>query len=299
MQSGLITRANQLRRGRKSGFTLIELLVVIAIIAILAAILFPVFAQARAKARQAACMSNEKQIALAIIMYTQDYDSTLPAYQYNYSYMGTGGPQAQWNNCIQPYLKNWLVEWDEQEGVDPYNIWGVGVYAWYYNWNTWPAYSYNVNYLDINSTCSGTAAPFSPDTPHALLETRIVSPAAFVTFTDAKIVGQAGVGYYASNATDSPAAIWSPNTCTWSNGGWGVGAYGDTYNYAPPNNTGTGETSIRHNSGCNTAFADGHVKWLTPGALAAGTNWYKGISSGAIQVTNASAYLWCFDPNIL
>src|SRR5579883_967287 len=59
------------------GFTLIELLVVIAIIAILAAILFPVFAQAREKARQTACLSNEKQIALAFIMYAQDYDETV------------------------------------------------------------------------------------------------------------------------------------------------------------------------------------------------------------------------------
>ena len=60
----------------KKAFTLIELLVVIAIIAILAAILFPVFAQARDKARYASCLSNEKQIGLGLMMYTQDYDET-------------------------------------------------------------------------------------------------------------------------------------------------------------------------------------------------------------------------------
>ena len=62
----------------KLGFTLIELLIVIAIVAILAAILFPVFAKVREKARQAVCSSNERQIGLAILSYTQDYDEVLP-----------------------------------------------------------------------------------------------------------------------------------------------------------------------------------------------------------------------------
>src|SRR5437899_22610 len=68
---------------RRTGFTLIELLVVIAIIAILAAILFPVFAQARDKARQATCLSNCKQIGLAHMMYAQDYDETFSPSRYN------------------------------------------------------------------------------------------------------------------------------------------------------------------------------------------------------------------------
>src|SRR3981189_2979626 len=68
---------------RHAGFTLIELLVVIAIIAILAAILFPVFAQARAKARQTSCLSNTKQVGTAVQTYTQDYDELLPGYRFN------------------------------------------------------------------------------------------------------------------------------------------------------------------------------------------------------------------------
>ena len=88
-----------------SAFTLIELLVVIAIIAILAAILFPVFAQARDKARQTSCLSNNKQIALSILMYVQDYDETFPLsaaespgdkYLYDLS----------WVSKVQPYVKN-------------------------------------------------------------------------------------------------------------------------------------------------------------------------------------------------
>ena len=71
-----------MRTPRCRGFTLIELLVVIAIIAILAAILFPVFAQARGKARQAACLSNLKQLGLATLMYAQDYDEMFPYMYY-------------------------------------------------------------------------------------------------------------------------------------------------------------------------------------------------------------------------
>ena len=84
------------------GFTLIELLVVIAIIAILAAILFPVFAQAREKARAISCLSNLKQIGTGMIMYTQDYDENLcPPFN------GTTGPNAMtWDRLVQPYIKN-------------------------------------------------------------------------------------------------------------------------------------------------------------------------------------------------
>src|SRR5580658_7599742 len=83
----------------KIGFTLIELLVVIAIIAILAAILFPVFAQARERARAITCVSNEKQMGVAILMYLQDNDETFPRGQYpDYS--------NNWDFVISPYVKN-------------------------------------------------------------------------------------------------------------------------------------------------------------------------------------------------
>jgi len=84
----------------RKGFTLIELLVVIAIIAILASILFPVFARAREKARQTACLSNMKQIGLSLQMYAQDYDETYPRYQFG------AGPDYFWRDGILPYVKN-------------------------------------------------------------------------------------------------------------------------------------------------------------------------------------------------
>src|SRR5450432_3278318 len=88
---------------KKSGFTLIELLVVIAIIAILAAILFPVFAQAREKARAISCLSNEKQLGLGIIQYQQDYDEHNPG-----GVNGYGGG-AGWAGQILPYVKSLAV----------------------------------------------------------------------------------------------------------------------------------------------------------------------------------------------
>jgi prepilin-type N-terminal cleavage/methylation domain-containing protein/prepilin-type processing-associated H-X9-DG protein len=106
----------------RRGFTLIELLVVIAIIAILAAILFPVFAKAREKARQTSCLSNLKQIALAIQMYTQDYDEIYPL-EYN-----VPGNWPLWEDELQPYIKNWQIF-----HCPSYNTTNVyGAYGW--NW---------------------------------------------------------------------------------------------------------------------------------------------------------------------
>src|SRR5437870_6994180 len=83
------------RRHKERGFTLIELLVVIAISAVLAAILFPVFAQARDKARQASCASNMKQLGLAVFMYAQDYDERMPSVHWGAYYY-----------AVQPYMRN-------------------------------------------------------------------------------------------------------------------------------------------------------------------------------------------------
>jgi prepilin-type N-terminal cleavage/methylation domain-containing protein/prepilin-type processing-associated H-X9-DG protein len=98
---------------RSKGFTLIELLVVIAIIAILAAILFPVFAQARAKARAISCVSNIKQLTLGMVMYAQDYDESFPQWKWDQNFSTPTAPGGQanngsslWWNAIYPYVKN-------------------------------------------------------------------------------------------------------------------------------------------------------------------------------------------------
>lgn len=107
----------------RRGFTLIELLVVIAIIAILAAILFPVFARAREKARQSSCLSNLKQIALAVQMYADDWSESLPYYQRTFGFA--------WYRDLEPYMKNLSLtvcpskpEWNQD---DPTHKVGYGL----------------------------------------------------------------------------------------------------------------------------------------------------------------------------
>ena len=151
----------------RRGFTLIELLVVIAIIAILAAILFPVFARAREKARQASCTSNVKQIMLGVIMYAQDYDEMLPGRRKGT--VGTptfncGANWALWPELITPYVKN------TQLFICPSNA-GARGYGWNYQ-----NFGYFSGTSGYSSTCGRAMAQVTqpaetiiigdnPDTP--------------------------------------------------------------------------------------------------------------------------------------
>jgi prepilin-type N-terminal cleavage/methylation domain-containing protein/prepilin-type processing-associated H-X9-DG protein len=167
-------------KSHKSGFTLIELLVVIAIIAILASILFPVFARARENARRASCQSNLKQIALGVFMYNQDYDEKLPQVNGDPNSATSGNPYG-WADALQPYLKSTQIFQCPSETQGP----STGP--------TVPGYS---DYW-MNSLASGTA------------DAQFDSPALTVLLGD---------GGYDANGTD-PATNVNSSARYYSSGG--------------------------------------------------------------------------------
>jgi prepilin-type N-terminal cleavage/methylation domain-containing protein/prepilin-type processing-associated H-X9-DG protein len=234
---------------RTQGFTLIELLVVIAIIAILAAILFPVFARAREKARQASCVSNLKQLSLAIVMYMSDYDSRYPV-GYTWCNNNNVYNNKQWWQQTQPYVKNWQLfacpsstrqcrnGSIPHHGVD--NMIDNGMapadfqlsYGYSENlWNSWRR--------DIDNTFCGAL------TGARSKETGRPTPASFVVIADSAGLVNSGwrIGYAAE--------------C-------GVGCN-------PPRQI---QNNTRHNGGSNCGFGDGHAKFFS--AQQCVTNWDQG-----------------------
>ncbi len=203
------------------GFTLIELLVVIAIIAILAAILFPVFAQARAKARSTSCLSNTKQCGLAYAMYVQDYDEVSPC-------MGFG---REWWTNIYPYVKNldlYLCP-DRREFSDAQQPFSVGPVL------RLPSLSgYGYNWGPIGWRGGGLLGRQQPDTQRGRSSwipgkslAEIMFPSSTFAFGD---------------TYDTPRQTV------------GIGFAGDTW-------TGNSNSSLRHSGGqWNFAFVDGHAK---------------------------------------
>lgn len=242
-----------IRTHSRRGFTLIELLVVIAIIAILAAILFPVFAQAREKARAAACLSNSKQIAIAVAMYTQDYDETLPN-QYN---LYNPAALEWWTDLLHIYTKNYAVfacPSDPDLPIVHYNTtqtYGSGGFG--YNFNLGGSY--------------GSAGYVYP--AKALSE--IVDSAGTFCIAEGAQLGYSGTKNvyttdnlnpqtwqkYEINSTSYqiyPPSGWNPtdaqskSTTTWYT--IKIGNANDARRPVP-----------RHNGGLNVVYCDGHAKW--------------------------------------
>src|SRR5205809_846157 len=160
-------RSHLMKHGAKRGFTLIELLVVIAIIAILAAILFPVFAQAREKARQSSCLSNLKQIGTALMMYVQDYDEAYPCNWYGSLWPSVPNTNRyKWMDAVFPYVKNEKVFSCPSDGgsrstyINVQNLPKAG------SQNNWGSYCTNVAYWD-----SGPGTPASSEGNSSALRT--------------------------------------------------------------------------------------------------------------------------------
>ncbi len=323
---------NRPRPHSSKAFTLIELLVVIAIIAILAAILFPVFQNVRENARRTDCLSNEKQLALAVVQYTQDSDELMvPAINCanndvtNAPFCGDG--LQSWVVAVYPYIKSQLhgteTIWTCPDLEQDFNgirskppTYPLSELQYFVN------YGMNKDYLQPDPDCSTSATidglhapwgkPANLASIEAPAETVLMAETKPETYLNGPNTGAFNVTSYinapASGAT-SPAA--EPNEVTMhacsngngSNGsgafnnatdGWGQDSEYDTSASQPfgTPNTSTNMFDPRHRGGGDVAFCDGHVKWLRSGDLAAGTNWYQGINQADVKITDLSKYLW-------
>jgi prepilin-type N-terminal cleavage/methylation domain-containing protein/prepilin-type processing-associated H-X9-DG protein len=231
---------------RRPGFTLIELLVVIAIIAILAAILFPVFAQAREKARQTMCVSNMKQIGLGVQMYAQDYDEKMP-FNYGYLWDEKGkqipGTLLWWQDLVRPYVKN------EQVYTCPSASPHTQESTWRppgmpnplirdYIANA-AATAGNRGYWPPGSKFEGRVGPFTNNWNNDSISlARIEDPSGTIAIVD----GYRSDEIWAINQSD----CWKPTP-------------------QPPadaSNRWPGFVAKRHNDGFTAAYVDGHARWM-------------------------------------
>lgn len=234
----------------RNGFTLIELLVVIAVIATLAAILFPVFAQARAKARQAVCLSNLKQLTLAHLMYAQDYDETPPAVFFGEADTPRG---YTWRYALHPYIKSYEAHFCPQVRLRSWRP-DIRRRAFQVRVGTdtegMPIYDIVFSTLDFRGTAAyavprvhrqpGGATPLfgnlEEDGTSTLSLAAVTAPAQTVLLVEAH-----------SGFTGS--YTWDPLTT---------------------NNHSLRLGATRHSNGSNISYVDGHVQWGARGRVGCG-----------------------------
>ncbi len=273
------------------GFTLIELLVVIAIIAILAAILFPVFQKVRENARRASCMSNEKQLGLAFVQYSQDGDEKYPNgtwIRFSTEHEGVG-----WAGQLYPYVKSTGVYKCPDDSTS-------GAAATATTLATYPvSYSYNGISIcrdnGLNSGGTGIGSALSA----------FVSPAKTVVLYETT-----GVAAAITDSAETLPAPYNanPNKIQMSATGDGYENY-DAYNRTNQYVTGFISPSFAttkpglHTDGANYLLADGHVKWLRPSAVSYGATAKNSTDaqnppgqSQAAEGTGGSVYAATFSP---
>jgi prepilin-type N-terminal cleavage/methylation domain-containing protein/prepilin-type processing-associated H-X9-DG protein len=247
---------NQIRRSHHTAFTLIELLVVIAIIALLAAILFPVFSRARENARRASCQSNLKQIGLGMTQYTQDYDERYPPIWSGPAFPG----RYHWMDSMMPYVKSEQIfdcPSDTYAGNKYVTIDTSSTTTLNNTPNNYGSYgAANAYWAEANDPTTGPyASPMSQNGAGTSGQplVKVESPATSILIGDSngsfQLAWQNGAG--ANHPTSVTTSI-TPNIFTRKNG----------------NDTDTEGAFVgRHLETLNLLFADGHVKALKMDAL--------------------------------
>lgn len=241
--------------GKAHGFTLIELLVVIAIIAILASILFPVFAQAREKARQTSCLSNFKQMGTGIMMYIQDYDETfMPVHTPAYGVWDYKVAKA-WPQLVNPYVKNWQIHRCPSDPNATETILSDGAKIQEekeFNWAQRTDLGYAFSYL----------SPFKQDSSFAPKSLAAVgSPAATLMLADS-IWDKNGTTPAGGGNWFIEAPCYRGSDSYYWFGGWQIDTPTDWLQF--------GGIYPRHTQNANVAFVDGHAKAMRIGDIPAG-----------------------------
>jgi len=265
------------KRKLRKGFTLIELLVVLAVISILAAILFPVFAKARQAARKTTEISNLKQLSLAIMMYSQDYDDHFPYFTGQPNSLNSG-KALQWPKLLYPYFKEIDILFSPslpEIGSDFTNRSHSNIDD--YMLNRFPSYGYNRDYL-------GAVPPGPTEGPSGASLAAIQAPSQTVAFvtTATSHTNSSGIPFEPFEPAAGYAYVWPPQY--WS--GTSV-IDGSSYGYAWPTYDGFFIAS----------FADGHVKAVSVAQLGdhtpANNLWTldKNVAPGCDYATVSAT--WC------
>ena len=277
------TRSASVFGGASAGFTLIELLVVIAIIAILAAILFPVFAQAREKARQISCLSNIRQITMAEAQYIQDNDETLGDLESGAinGNANTGGPPGKagylYIGYLQPYLKTTAVAFCPSSAFDIIPSYGGDNFTGLY-WTREDRSQLSIG-INIDGTVgwNGWACYRDPDNPSNL-------------YCGSDTPGLATMFTMADFKYPSQTLMFADSTPVDPNKASGKGYFVDPQRNPAINEI--GGMSPRHGGGSNVGFLDGHAKFYPKAtSLVCPDQFYSAGGTGqCVNYDNAHVY---------